>query len=833
MRDDINFARLIEPVARRLLGEPNKDLSDKNTLKWGTRGSMAVEIAGENAGTWYDHEAGAGGGVLDLIRERAALTNGAALDWLGSNIDSSIGAKPSGTTSSEGKPARPKLGPIVATYDYLDEHGELIYQVTRHKDPKDFRQRKPDETGQGWTWRVKGLPKLVYRLPELLAAPADTVVFIAEGEKDIDRLRGLGLTATCNAGGAGKWRSDHARWLRDRHVVVLPDNDPQARDPEGNPRTHPDGRPVLPGQDHAAEVVRSLRGVATSARILMLPDLPLKGDVSDWIEAGGTAEQLMALVAALPEGGETIHRTEEEIRERYGQDVPTIRVRGGDLHREATAGEAALIQTGKTIYQRGQGLVRPAVREVEASRGRTAKSACLIEITTTGLVDHLCSSAIWERFDGRSEQWVQINPPKAVAETILSRAGNWKVPRIAGVITTPTLRPDGTVLTEEGYDTATRLFHVPDPTLKLHPGVQNPTRELAEKALAALIQLLEEFPFVGEAGVNVSRAVALSGLITPVVRGSMAVAPMHAFKAHTAGTGKSYLMDTVSAISTGQPCPVTSIAPKEEETEKRITGLLLAGFPICSLDNVNGELGGDLLCQAIERPIVRLRPFGKLDIVEVESRTSFFATGNNLRVRGDMVRRTLICSLDAKMERPELREFEGDPVQEVLANRGRYVSACLIIVRAYIAAGRPGLLKPIASFEDWSNTVRSALVWLGCDDPAISMEEAREDDPELNDLSELLAAWHQSLGEEPRTVKQVVMAIAEKNDTMIGELGDFKHPELREVICRRFEERGAINTRRLGNALADYEGKIVAQRRFKRAKSKTSGGLVRWQVTYG
>jgi putative DNA primase/helicase len=86
---------------------------------------------------------------------------------------------------------------------------------------------------------------------------------------------------------------------------------------------------------------------------------------------------------------------------------------------------------------------------------------------------------------------------------------------------------------------------------------------------------------------------------------------------------------------------------RRKETEKRLVGLLLAGFPIASLDNVNGELGGDLLCQAIERPLIRIRPLGRSDIVEIESRATLFATGNALRGRGDMTRRTLVCDLDA------------------------------------------------------------------------------------------------------------------------------------------------------------------------------------------
>lgn len=826
MNEDINFARLIEPVTRRLLGEPNKELSDRNQWRFGSRGSLVVEVRGDKAGTWYDHEAAEGGGVLDLIRRSTGHVNGAALEWIASNIDPSVKLEP---PQVQEKAKKPKLGPIEATYDYLDAEGVLVFQVTRHRDPKDFRQRQPEPSAPGgWSWKVKGLPLLVYRLPELLGAPVEQVVFIPEGEKDVDRLRGLGLIATCNAGGAGKWRRDHSAWLKGRHVIILPDNDPQSKDPEGKLRFHPDGRPVLPGHDHAAQVALSLKGVASSIRILMLPDLPPKGDVSDWIEAGGTAERLMTLAEGLSQTKPAAARPSR--RARQNSDLPHIQIQGGELHNEATAGEAALIAADRPIFQRGKNLVRPAAQEIEASRGRTALSACIIDISLSGMVDQLCSVAVWERYDARSKDLVAINPPRAVADTILSRAGEWSFPRLAGVITTPTIRADGSVLSEPGYDAATRLYHIQDETLALHPSVLQPSRHYAEKALEVLEELLSEFPFVDA----VSRAVALSGLITPVVRGGLSVAPLHAFRAHTAGTGKSYMTDVISAICTGQPCPVTSAAPDDEaETEKRLTGLLLGGYPLCSLDNVNGELGGDLLCQAIERPIVRLRPLGRSDIMEVDSRATFFATGNNLRVRGDMVRRTVVCNLDAGVERPELREFKADPVQAVLSNRSRYVSACLTIVRAYLTASAAPKPRPVASFEDWSGTVRAALMWLGCEDPAKSMEEAREDDPELSDLAELLMAWRDAVGSKSFTVQEVVRAACSKNETLYGEPTDFAHPILREIFHRSFETRGEVNTVRLGKYLAKMEGKIVSSLRFKRDKFKDRDGKIRWMVTDG
>jgi hypothetical protein len=168
---------------------------------------------------------------------------------------------------------------IVAQHDYRDEAGALLFQVVRHE-PKDFRQRRP-KAGGGWEWSVKGVRVVPYRLAELLAAPTRPVV-VVEGEKDADNLARIGVLATCNAGGAGKWTAEHAEFLRGRHAVVLPDNDE-------------------PGRNHATQVAQSLAGIAASVRIVELPGLPPKGDVSDWLAAGGTRDELKRLAAAAPE----------------------------------------------------------------------------------------------------------------------------------------------------------------------------------------------------------------------------------------------------------------------------------------------------------------------------------------------------------------------------------------------------------------------------------------------------------------------------------------------------------------------------------------------------
>jgi hypothetical protein len=167
---------------------------------------------------------------------------------------------------------------IIATYPYRDETGELRYQVVRFQ-PKDFRQRRPNGAPDRWEWNMTGVEPLPYRLPELVADPVATV-FIVEGEKDADNLAEIGILATCNHGGAGKWRREISRWFGERNVVIIPDNDE-------------------PGRAHARDVAaKLLAGIAASVRILELPGLPPKGDVSDWLAAGGDAETLDRLVSA-------------------------------------------------------------------------------------------------------------------------------------------------------------------------------------------------------------------------------------------------------------------------------------------------------------------------------------------------------------------------------------------------------------------------------------------------------------------------------------------------------------------------------------------------------
>ena len=176
---------------------------------------------------------------------------------------------------------------IVAAYDYRDENGELLFQVVRCA-PKTFYQRRParpdddpKDIRDGWVWNIKGITRVLYRLPELLKSRGD--VFVPEGERDVETLRTLGFTATTNSGGAKKWRREYSDSLKGRHVVLIPDNDEA-------------------GEKHMKLVAESLRGIAASVRIVHLDD---GKDVTEWVERGHSAEDLRQIVSLQkPESGD-------------------------------------------------------------------------------------------------------------------------------------------------------------------------------------------------------------------------------------------------------------------------------------------------------------------------------------------------------------------------------------------------------------------------------------------------------------------------------------------------------------------------------------------------
>lgn len=685
-----------------------------------------------------------------------------------------------------------KHGMPSAFWRYHDAKGQLAGVAARYETEKgkEIVPWIPD----GGKWRAKAMPtpRPLYRLPQLVARK-DAPVLIVEGEKTADKAAELfpDHAVTTNAGGCKAWKQSDWTPLAGRTVVIWPDNDD-------------------PGRIFAKNVAeRALKDGAKSVAVVeMTEQWPEKWDIADELPPiffPQDLEEMLAEARPVHLTGRKERSGAEEILSAGKDERPLIIISAGQLAAMADKAEDYLLAANTAFFRRSDYLVRPVVDEVYTSTGRKIWIPRLKIVSDTYLHVALSRQIRFEKFDKRANDFVAADAPKELAAAINCRSGEWRFSPISGIISTPTLRADGSLVIAAGYDAATGLLLVNPPRLPDMP--EHPTRYDAEDGLNLLKELLVDFPFADD----ISRAVALSALITPVLRGGLGTAPMHVTSAPQAGSGKSYLFDIASAISIGQPCPVMAAGKTEEELDKRLGSALMAGQPIISIDNVNGDLSGASLCQAIERPMVAVRVLGKSEMPLVQNRATFFATGNNIRLVADLTRRALLCSLDSGEERPELREFKGKPAETVLAERGPYIAACLNIVRAYNAAGRPGCLPALASFETWSDTVRSALVWLGEADPVQSMERARESDPRREEISTFLAAFAEEIGTGSsfkKTAAQIIKAAEAKELSFqdgggMRETGEPAHPLLKEAV-ENVSRDGKPNSRSLGKWLSGH-----------------------------
>jgi hypothetical protein len=256
---------------------------------------------------------------------------------------------------------------------------------------------------------------------------------------------------------------------------------------------------------------------------------------------GGTSTSTTASPAAAPRVLRTIH------------------IVAAQLPRILNETEEALLATDMPIFSRAGSLVHPVVDSVQAANNRKTKVARLRTFSVDSLIDWISDAAVFRRFSSK-HGWIDIDPPRQVVNSLLVRQWCWKFPNVNGIITTPTLRMDGSLLVDPGYDARSELYLLPGfggLTISEHP-----TRDEAVAALGLLTDLLSEFSFTD----SIDRSIALDGLLTVLVRGSLMTVPMFLIRAHTPGTGKSYLVDVIAAIATGRLCPVITAAKNEEET---------------------------------------------------------------------------------------------------------------------------------------------------------------------------------------------------------------------------------------------------------------------------
>lgn len=447
-------------------------------------------------------------------------------------------------------------------------------------------------------------------------------------------------------------------------------------------------------------------------------------------------------------------------REREANARPQIVVR--DELVAVTDEALAALEAWPThgLYVRGRLLVQVA-RTESAERlpwlRRPEGGPVIVPVEVEAIKDRLDRAARWARY--RRGDLVPARPPDWVARQILARLG-WPFPLLTGVVETPTLRSDGTVLETSGYDPGTGLLYLPNTDYAAVPEISRP------EVAAYVQQLLDpvcDFPFVDDS----DRAAYVAAVLSLVARHAIP-GPVPAFPivAPVPGAGKGLLARLIALIGTGREPAIMTMPGDEIEFRKRLLVLAIAGTPVVQLDNVSGSIGSDQLAAALTLTEFTDRLLGVSRLVTAPLTATWLLTGNNLRFGRTLGRRMVPIALNPRCEHPEDRaDFRyPDAVGHVKAQRPRLVIAALALLRAYVSEGRPPHGRPrMGSFEAWDDLVRGAVVWAGLADPAATDDPTKargrvraEADEDIDAFDDLLQALEAAFGTKSFRVADVV-----------------------------------------------------------------------------
>ncbi|MBC7772687.1 MAG: hypothetical protein H7210_09360 [Pyrinomonadaceae bacterium] len=399
----------------------------------------------------------------------------------------------------------------------------------------------------------------------------------------------------------------------------------------------------------------------------------------------------------------------------------------------------AALKGDEDLYQRGRLLVRIIKDESPPTVVRRESGSPVISpLLAPTLRETLTRSARFCRPKG--DELVECHPTQWLVNAIHCR-GSWPgVRHLSGYSDAPVLRADGSVWQEPGYDHQTCILY--QPNAKFEPVPMNPTRDDAARSAVALLEVVQDFRFEGEC----HRAGYVAGLLSPLARACYAGStPLFLIDANKPGSGKGLLAKTIGQIVSGRELPVSSYCHDAEEMRKQITTIAMAGDPMVLLDNLHGNFGNGPLDRALTTNWWRDRVLSTNLQVELPLLMTWYATGNNVQIVGDTIRRIIHIRLVVLNEHPEHRsDFKHpDLLGWVSISRPNLVRAALTVLSAYIRAGMPRQnLRPMGGFEGWSRLVREAVVWAGLEDPALSTDSlAATSDVETESLEMLVRAW--------------------------------------------------------------------------------------------
>jgi len=363
-----------------------------------------------------------------------------------------------------------------------------------------------------------------------------------------------------------------------------------------------------------------------------------------------------------------------------------------------------------------------------------------------------------------------------------------------GVAQTPIIRPDGGVWVVKGYEQQTRLYCGPMPGFELPPISDEPTEQDLNSAVAFFSELLCDFPFDSHA----SKANMLALLTTPLVRHLIdGPIPMAILDKPQAGTGATLLAELVAIVATGAPAHLTSAARGDREWRKTITSQLVAGANLIAIDNLDGELRAPALAQALTATSWTDRILGKSEMVSVPQRAVWVATGNNVRLGGDLPRRCYWIRMDAQQSRPWQRKgFKHPNLKEwAIQYRPQLIAAIVTIYRYWVQKGRPvpESLPRLGSFEAWRRLLGGLMHVMGHAEFLGNLNSMYEQADRVTPQWEgFLAALRDEFGPHPFRAPDAARKITENpggKELLPDDLGDPSAASLSRRLGMAFSRR--------------------------------------------
>lgn len=529
-------------------------------------------------------------------------------------------------------------------------------------------------------------------------------------------------------------------------------------------------------------------------------------DANDLLKAGhADIIERMVRLSRVPTGEEL--REQDPDPQANGDNRPLINLVGGELH-AVTTRLLDSIRTNGVVFERSGELVRYC-----ANDGRA------YPVTIPWLQKHLTELVRFEKPDARSsKRHKSVDCPFDVARTITAMQGEWKLPTLNGVIASPTITSSGRLIEKPGYDPETGLY--------LHFGFESPwtpisTRPSESEVKLAIIDHLwppfEKFPFES----RVDRGACLAAILTAVTRPTLQTAPGFNITSPVAASGKSLLASCLGILAGEDPPRVVSIGQVEEEIAKLLLSELRNYSRCISFDNLTRPIESESLCAFLTTSHYSGRILGSNQIVGGRPSALVILNGNNCHAVGDLSRRLIHIRIDPKCEKPFTRTFDLDPSAYVKEHRFQMIRAALTILSASLQSGHQHNGGRLASFEEWSDFIRNAVIWVGkkgwldVTDPVESIMGNYAMDSETQHLGSLLECWWMTFGVQGGTVGAALKS-AEKDEI------------LRDCLLEVAAKNDRLNARILGNWIAKQEGRIIEGRYFERCGQSNRAQV--WRV---